>query len=64
MMIYPPIDELAQKADGRYELVTALAKRAREIIADEQPLTQKPVTQAIEELNEGKIIIHSAKDEQ
>ena len=63
MMIYPPIDELAQKVNSRYELVTALSKRAREIIAKDSHLAEKPVTMAIEELDEGKIIIHSGKDE-
>ncbi len=43
--------------------MTALSKRAREIIAKDSHLTEKPVTMAIEELNEGKIIIHSGKDE-
>lgn len=63
MMIHPPIDELAQKADSRYELVTAISKRAREIIAKDSHISEKPVTMAIEELNEGKIVIHSGKDE-
>lgn len=63
MMIHPSIDELAKKADSRYELVTAISKRAREIIAKDSHLTEEPVTMAIEELNEGKIVVHSGKDE-
>lgn len=63
MMTYPPIDELVKKADSRYELVTALSKRAREIIDKDAHLTEKPVTTAIEELNDGKIIIHHSTDE-
>ena len=35
---YPAINEMIEKASNKYELVIATAKRARELIDDEQPL--------------------------
>lgn len=63
MMIYPPIDELSDKVQSRYELVTALSKRAREIIAEDSHSTDKPVSTAIDEFYEGKIEVESGSDE-
>ena len=46
---------------GRYSIVMATAKRARQIIGGEEPLVEikqdKPLSIAIEELVEGKIKI-------
>lgn len=54
-----PIDELLGMVNSRYSLVTIVAKRARQIIAGENPLvytkTIKPVSIAIEEFYDGKI---------
>ena len=33
MMVYPPIDKLIKKAECRYALTCAVAKRARTIVA-------------------------------
>lgn len=58
-MIYPPISSLLQKIDSRYTLVVATAKRARQLIDGSHKLTKctsdKPVTVAINEINEDKI---------
>ena len=58
-MLYPPISELLTHVEGRYLLVNALAKRAREIseYAEENhiALPDKPVTMAIHEVAEGKL---------
>ena len=53
--------------NSRYSIVMATAKRARQIIAGDEPLVQaddaKPLSSAVKELNEGKIKI-LAKDEE
>ncbi|MEN6313088.1 MAG: DNA-directed RNA polymerase subunit omega [Clostridiaceae bacterium] len=58
-MIYPQISSLLQKIDSRYTLVVATAKRARQLIGGAHKLTkcvsEKPVTIAINEINEDKI---------
>lgn len=53
----------APVVNSRYSIVMAASRRARQIIAGEEPLVNtkqtKPLSIAIEELNEGKIkIIH------
>ena len=49
--------------NSRYSIVLATAKRARQIIAGEEPLVdakgKKPLSIAVEELNKGKIKIMS-----
>ena len=51
----------APVVNSRYSIVMATAKRARQIIAGEEPLVDtkqtKPLSIAIEELNKGKIKI-------
>lgn len=51
----------APVVNSRYSIVMATAKRARQIIGGEEPLVDtkqtKPLSIAIEELNEGKIKI-------
>lgn len=58
MMVYPPIDKLIKKAECRYALTCAVAKRARTIIAQEDALLQetgeKPISIACREIYEGK----------
>lgn len=53
------IDELIGMVNSRYSLVTVISKRARQIIAGDDPLvltkTIKPVSVAIEEFYDGKI---------
>ncbi len=61
MMTQPPIDKLIQKADCRYALTCVVAKRARQIIGQEQEYLldsgMKPVSLAAKEIYEGKVII-------
>ncbi len=65
-MVEPTIDQLLQKADNKYSLVCAAAKRAREIVAGDPPLNSgdanKPVTMALQELHEGKMIFNQTSD--
>lgn len=53
---------------SRYSIVMATSKRARQIIAGDEPLVddagKKPLSVAVEELNEGKITIISDEEEQ
>lgn len=60
MLVDPPIDKLIKKAECRYALTCAVAKRARTIIAQsEQPDEgDKPITVACKEIYEGKQKIH------
>ena len=52
-----------QAVNSRYSIVMATAKRARQLISGEEPLIQtksnKPLSVAVEELNQGKIKIMS-----
>ena len=48
--------------NSRYSIVMATSKRARQLIAGDDPLTQevktrKPLSVAVDELNQGKIAI-------
>lgn len=58
-IIEPGLDKLMEKVDCRYTLVVETAKRARQIIDGNEPLTtevhQNPVSQAVEEIGQGKI---------
>ncbi|MCL2089377.1 MAG: DNA-directed RNA polymerase subunit omega [Oscillospiraceae bacterium] len=51
------ITELVKKGQSYYSLVLAVAKRARDIVEDAndngEQLTEKPVSQAIEEFSKG-----------
>jgi DNA-directed RNA polymerase subunit omega len=53
---------------SRYSIVMATAKRARQIIAGDEPLVmdrgEKPLSLAVKELNEGKIKILSVGEEE
>lgn len=53
---------------SRYSIVLATAKRARQIIAGEEPLVKgegkKPLSAAVEELYEGKVKIVGDEDEE
>ncbi len=59
----PYIDDLLIKADSKYSLVIAAARRARQIVDGDAPLIPagefiaKPVTIALNEIMEDKIII-------
>lgn len=61
MMIDPPIDKLIKKAECRYALTCAVAKRTRELITSDSSYLAdsglKPVSLACKEIYEGKIKI-------
>lgn len=56
----------APVVNSRYSIVMATSKRARQIIAGEEPLVNmkgaKPLSVAVEELNQGKIKILSDEE--
>ena len=58
-MVNPSTDTLMKKVDSRYGLVVCAAKRARQLLAGAEPLDElqstKNVTNALEEIAEGKI---------
>ena len=60
MMLYPAMSKLNEYIPNRYMLVNVVARRAREIAetAEERGeiLTEKPVTMAIYEVAEGKVV--------
>lgn len=63
MMNYPPLNELVEKAGCRYMLVTAVSKRARQLLDDTETLgDRKPVSVAVEEYFSGKFKVHKAED--
>lgn len=61
MIVKPSVSELLTKADNRYELVIATARRARQIALGDKPKTnvkeESPVTLAANEIAEGKVTI-------
>jgi DNA-directed RNA polymerase subunit omega len=64
-MIHPSLDILVTKVDSKYTLVVLTAKRAREIMSGDAPLvdskSNKPVTIAMEEIAQGKIVYERTK---
>ncbi len=69
MMVKPTVSELLKKADNRYELVIATARRARQIAAGDEPKTNvketSPVTLAANEIAEGKVeIVEEPQDDE
>lgn len=64
-MINPSIVSLLEKVDNRYSLVVVAARRARQIVDGDKTLVEiestKPVTIAINEINERKIKYESVK---
>ena len=59
MLVKPTVLELLEKVDNRFQLVVATAKRARQIIDGSPELasveSKKPLTAAINEVNEGLV---------
>ena len=69
MMVKPTVAELLKKADNRYELVIATARRARQIAAGDEVRKEvketSPVTLAANEIAEGKVkIVEERKTEE
>lgn len=69
-MLKPSINEVLNKIDNRYYLVTTVAKRSRELIDGSIPYVMtktkeiKPVTIATQEVAEGKIHFRKLTDEE
>lgn len=65
-MINPSIVDLLERVNDRYSLVTITSKRSRQLIDSAKPLVDidstKPVTVAINEINEGKITYKTVKE--
>lgn len=65
MLIKPSINDLLEKVDSRYTLVVETAKRARQIVEGEEPLTEcdseNPVTIAAYEIAEDKVTYSKTK---
>ena len=61
MIVRPTITQLLTKANNRYELVIATARRARQIAEGAPELTdvkeESPVTLAANEIAEGTVVI-------
>lgn len=59
MMLYPAMKDLLDKVPSRYELVNVVACRARQIAREAElegePLQEKPVSIAIQEVADGKL---------
>lgn len=59
MMLYPAMRDLLKKVPSRYQLVNVVASRAREIASEAEiagePLNDKPVSIAIQEVADGKL---------
>ena len=66
MMVKPTVKELLEHAENRFALVIATSRRARQIIDGAKPLTsvssKKPLTLAINEVNEGEISYHKCDE--
>ncbi len=66
-MINPSVTDLLEKVDNRYRLVTVTAKRARQIINNQDFLIEtgdrdKPLTSAIDEVNDGLVTYETIVD--
>ena len=59
MMLYPAMKDLLKRVPSRYELVNVVARRARQIASEAEmagePLDDKPVSIAIQEVADGKL---------
>ncbi|WDV47633.1 DNA-directed RNA polymerase subunit omega [Clostridiaceae bacterium M8S5] len=66
-MLYPSMSDILKKVDSRYTLAMAVSKRARQIIDGEDVLTKvkttKPVTLALHEIEEDKLIVSDVVDD-
>ena len=64
MMNFPPLTDLQNKVGCRYMLVTAVAKRARQLMEDPEKLDdRKPVSTAVDELFNDKLEVVLAEEQ-
>ncbi len=60
MLLEPPIDELVNKMGNPYKLAVVVGKRAKflnETLSDEEKEAIPEVTRAVDEVNDGTIVI-------
>ena len=61
MLLYPPMKTLLNNVPSRYMLVNVVANRARKIASESEhsgvPLTEKPVSLAVQEIADGVLVI-------
>lgn len=55
MMVEPSLDELLEKVDSKYTLVTVSSKRARKIMENYENSLENPVSLALREVADGKV---------
>jgi DNA-directed RNA polymerase subunit omega len=62
-MLYPPMSQLLSKINSRYLLVNVVAKRSRDLaeaaLEKNEPLEDKPVSMAVNQLAEGQFTIEN-----
>ena len=60
MMLYPPVPQMLKSVPSRYLLVNVIARRARQVAIEEEefkiPRNKMAVSEAIDEIAEGKIV--------
>ena len=60
MMLYPPVPQMLKSVPRRYLLVNVIARRARQVAIEEEefkiPMDKMAVSEAIDEIAEGKIV--------
>ena len=56
MMVEPGMDVLLEKVDSKYTLVSVSAKRAREIMKKDGTDTDNPVSVALRQIAEGRVL--------
>ena len=68
MMLYPAMKDLLKEVPSRYELVNVVACRARRIAREAElegePLQEKPVSIAIQEVADGKLEAEAAQQKE
>ena len=68
MMLYPAMNKLTEYIPNRYMMVNVVARRARQIAAEGEAkgehLEEKPVTEAINEVAEGKFVANPVIEEE
>lgn len=61
MLLYPAMNSLLERVPSRYMLVNVVANRARKIASESEhsgvPLTEKPVSLAVQEIADGVLVI-------
>ena len=67
MLLYPPIKDLLGQVPSRYMLVNLVASRARKLSSESEtsgePLKEKAVSLAIQEVADGTLTVEDAEEE-